>query len=152
MDTTAEALLESWRRQTEIIDRLVAALSEDDFALTPAEGETTVDFHIRHIHEVRSYWLSQLGVPLAQDADPGDLRSQLRQSADAVGGAVTQLLEQGATRVAPYDHPVLFLQHMMWHEGWHAGIIVLSLRRAGRELSEEWEERNMWGIWRDPEV
>ncbi len=37
---------------------------------------------------------------------------------------------------------------MVWHEGWHAGIILLALRLNGREPAEQWEETNLWGIWR----
>lgn len=49
---------------------------------------------------------------------------------------------------ARYDNPVLLLQHMIWHDGWHVGLIFLALRLNGQEPPEEWEEPNVWGQWR----
>jgi hypothetical protein len=37
---------------------------------------------------------------------------------------------------------------MIWHEGWHVGLIFLALRLAGEEPKQEWEEANVWGEWR----
>jgi hypothetical protein len=31
-----------------------------------------------------------------------------------------------------YDHPILLLQHMLWHEGYHHGQISLALTAALR--------------------
>ena len=30
-----------------------------------------------------------------------------------------------------YDHPILLMQHMVWHEGYHHGQIKLALKLAG---------------------
>jgi len=30
-----------------------------------------------------------------------------------------------------YDHPLLYLQHMIWHEGYHHGQIKLALKVMG---------------------
>ena len=32
-----------------------------------------------------------------------------------------------------YDHPILFLQHMLCHEGYHHGQIKRALKLAGRD-------------------
>ena len=59
-----------------------------------------------------------------------------------------------ASNQSPSQHPgctntaVLFLQHMVWHDGWHVGLIFLALRLNGQEPPEEWEEPNVWGQWR----
>jgi hypothetical protein len=37
---------------------------------------------------------------------------------------------------------------MVWHEGYHAGLILLALRNAGQEPTEEWDEYNIWALWR----
>jgi hypothetical protein len=37
---------------------------------------------------------------------------------------------------------------MVWHDGWHVGLIFLALRLNGQEPREEWEEPNVWGLWR----
>jgi hypothetical protein len=36
-----------------------------------------------------------------------------------------------------YDHPILMLQHMIWHEGYHHGQIKLALKLAGRAISDK---------------
>lgn len=37
---------------------------------------------------------------------------------------------------------------MVWHEGWHIGAILLALRVNGFDVTDEWEEENLWGQWR----
>lgn len=46
------------------------------------------------------------------------------------------------------NHPVLLLQHMLWHEGYHVGQIKLALKAMGYVMSEAEEERAIWGLWR----
>lgn len=36
-----------------------------------------------------------------------------------------------------YDHPILLLQHMIWHEGYHHGQIKLAFKFAGQTLDDE---------------
>jgi hypothetical protein len=36
-----------------------------------------------------------------------------------------------------YDHPILLLQHMIWHEGYHHGQIKLALKTAGMPFDDE---------------
>jgi hypothetical protein len=68
-----------------------------------------------------------------------------------VRDALEELLRSGAQAAGPYSHPIHLFNHLMWHEGWHAGLILLGLRRAGMEPSEEWEEKHIWEVWRGPE-
>jgi hypothetical protein len=48
------------------------------------------------------------------------------------------------------DHPILLLQHMLWHEGYHHGRMKLALEVAGRPMTDKeagpalpstWEQR-----------
>ena len=36
-----------------------------------------------------------------------------------------------------YDHPILMLQQMIWHEGYHHGQIKLVLKMGGHAISDE---------------
>jgi hypothetical protein len=36
-----------------------------------------------------------------------------------------------------YDHPVLMLQLLLWHEGYHHVQIKLTLKLAGHPISDE---------------
>ena len=46
-----------------------------------------------------------------------------------------------------YDHPLLFLQHMIWHEGYHHGQIKLALKVAGRPFEDNRIGPLTWSIW-----
>jgi len=46
-----------------------------------------------------------------------------------------------------YDHPILMLQHLIWHEGYHHGQIKLSLKAAGRPVADRDVGRVTWGVW-----
>jgi len=48
-----------------------------------------------------------------------------------------------------YDHPILFLQHMIWHEGYHHGQIKLALKMAGRPISDQQAGPVTWSVWMD---
>jgi uncharacterized damage-inducible protein DinB len=46
-----------------------------------------------------------------------------------------------------YDDPVLLLQHMLWHEGYHHGQMKLALKLAGRPLANEIAGPVTWAVW-----
>ncbi len=46
-----------------------------------------------------------------------------------------------------YDHPILLLQHMIWHEGYHHGQIKLALKLAGRPLTNKEAGPLTWRVW-----
>jgi uncharacterized damage-inducible protein DinB len=48
-----------------------------------------------------------------------------------------------------YDHPILMLQHMIWHEGYHHGQIKLALKLAGRTMSDDEAGPLTWDVWMD---
>lgn len=163
MDQTVEVMLESWRRQAQIVANIAERVDDSTKTATPAEGETDIAGHLCHIHGTRRFWLSRVSERHLQESNrlytqQGDdwipmtdltvIREELAKSAKSVESAVREHLEAGTTSVGGYDHPVFFLQHMIWHEGWHVGLIMLALRRAGQEPPEEWEEPNIWGLWR----
>jgi hypothetical protein len=47
-----------------------------------------------------------------------------------------------------YDHPILLLQLMLWHEGYHHGQIKLALKLAGHPISDEQAGPGTWDVWR----
>jgi uncharacterized damage-inducible protein DinB len=46
-----------------------------------------------------------------------------------------------------YDHPILMLQHLIWHEGYHHGQIKLTLKLAGRAIPDDEAGTGTWDIW-----
>ena len=160
MDVTA-ALLDSWDRQCRIVTALAGRVNESNKLAKPSPDGMPLFEQLAHIHLVRKYWLSQLDPDGSErlgksytkgwDGPIEDLdaiKQMLNESATAVRTAVEHALGDSKEKAGFYDNPVLFLQHMIWHEGWHVGLIVLGLRLAGDEPSEEWEETRVWGEWR----
>ena len=159
-----DTLLDSWDRQCQIIDNLFELVAEDNKQAKPSEDGMPIVEQFAHIHNTRRFWLSQTDptflegygksyVQVADDdwqpvQDLAQMRSLLKASAKAVRSATEKALREGKSQFGGYDHPVYFLQHMIWHEGYHFALISLALRLAGNEPSEEWEEANVWGLWR----
>ena len=46
-----------------------------------------------------------------------------------------------------YDHPILFLQHFVWHEGYHHGQIKVALKAVGRAFDDEEIGQVTWDVW-----
>ncbi len=83
--------------------------------------------------------------------DLDEIRRQVALSATALEQTTAALLASGTQKAGPYDHPVIFMQHMLWHEGYHFGVMMAALRNSGAEPSDEWSERHVWELWRGPE-
>ena len=163
MEPSDDVLLQSWDRQTEILTHLADLIDESTKNAKPSPYGWTITEHLAHIHETRYSWLRTVSKPDADTvgevyenidgkfipiSDLNEIRNQLGLSAYAVRNAVQTCLENDVAHVGPYSHPIFFLQHMLWHEGYHFGLIVLALRNAGAEPTEDWQEENVWGIWR----
>jgi uncharacterized damage-inducible protein DinB len=75
------------------------------------------------------------------------LAAMLHQSAKAVRAAVQSRTESARPMDLHYDHPILLLQHMIWHEGYHHGQIKLALKLAGRPIPNEQAGPLTWRVW-----
>lgn len=164
MDVTT-ALLDSWDRQCRIVNAVAGRIDESNRNLKPSEDGWPLYVQLAHIHQVRRFFLGQLDADaqaklaksFASDWEDGPvedlvaLKKMLDESGIAVREAVRKCIDSGAEKAGWYDNPVLYLQHMIWHEGWHVGLIFLALRLAGQAPPEEWEEANVWGEWRTEE-
>lgn len=163
MDSLLDVVLESWNRECAIVNALAAWIGPDRLDLRIGDDEWTVGFHLCHIHEVRYFWLSRVAPEQAKrlgdlfpvvdgaaaaSSDLGTIRKELALSGEVVGEAVRELIAAGTGAIGGYDHPIFFLQHMLWHDGWHVGEILMTLRSAGQAPDEAWEEANIWGRWR----
>jgi hypothetical protein len=71
----------------------------------------------------------------------------LNDSAMAVRDAVRSRVETGQGMNLHYDHPILLLQHMLWHEGYHHGQIKLALKVVGRLMTDGEAGPVTWGVW-----
>lgn len=160
MDVTA-ALLDSWDRQARIVTKVADLVTEENKNVQPGPSSWPLFHHLAHIHKVRVYHMAELDQSRATSMpkafrsgwqDPIDdldaIRSMLDDSAAAVRDVTAVAIAEGRVPSGDYENPVLFLQHQIWHEGWHVGLILLGLREAGQEPAEEWEDTQIWGEFR----
>ncbi len=151
-----EALLDSWDRNNAILVNLLRAVPEGGLETRPMEGSPSIAELFTHIHYVRLIFVSEDAPEFARDMpekewvaerDPIRIAQMLNESAKAVQDAVNGRLEAGQEMNLHYDHPILLLQHMIWHEGYHHGQIKLALKLAGRPITDEQAGPVTWGVW-----
>ena len=151
-----EALLDSWDRNNRIPVNLLSALPEGGLEARAAAGSPSVIQMFGHIHYVRLVFVEEDApecagsIPeeeWAGERDRDRMAEMLNDSARAVREAVRSRLETERPMDLHYDHPILLLQHMIWHEGYHHGQIKLALKAAGREIDDDQIGPLTWGIW-----
>lgn len=151
-----EALLDSWDRNNNILLNLLRVLPEGGLEARAMDGSPSVAEMFTHIHYVRLVFISEDAPEFARDLpaeewkderDPGRLAQMLNDSAKAVRDAVRSRVEAGQDMNLHYDHPILFLQHMIWHEGYHHGQIKLALKATGRPITDNKAGPVTWRVW-----
>jgi uncharacterized damage-inducible protein DinB len=151
-----EALLDSWDRNNTILLNLLRALPEGGLEVRAMKDSPSVAQLFTHIHYGRLVLVSEDAPEFARNVpeeewkielDPGRIAEMLNESAKAVRDAVKSRVEAGRDMDLHYDHPILLLQHMIWHEGYHHGQIKLTLKVAGRAMSDEEAGPLTWGVW-----
>ncbi|MGH9642206.1 MAG: DinB family protein [Terriglobales bacterium] len=151
-----EALLGSWDRNNAILVNLLRAIPAGGLEIRAMEGSPSVAEMFTHIHYVRLVFVSEDAPEFArampegewkQERDPDRIAQMLNESAKAVVDAVKGRLDAGQDMNLHYDHPILFLQHMIWHEGYHHGQIKLALKLAGHPISNKEAGPITWRVW-----
>jgi len=151
-----DALLDSWDRNNTILVNLLLALPQSGLEARAMASSPFVAQLFTHIHFVRLVFVAE-DVPefarelpdeeWAFERDAGRIAQMLNDSATAVREAVKSRLETATDMEVHYDHPILLLQHMIWHEGYHHGQIKLALKLAGFPLTDEQAGPLTWGVW-----
>ena len=153
-----DALLDSWDRNNTILINLLRALPDGGMDARAVDGSPTVAQLFMHIHFVRLVFVvedaPEFGKPLPEgewrtEPDRDRIAEMLNDSARVVRDAVKGRLQAGRGMDLHYDHPVLMLQHMIWHEGYHHGQIKLALKTAGRPFDDEEIGQVTWDVWLD---
>ena len=151
-----DALLDSWDRNNTILINLLQALPPGGLEARAMTDSPSVAELFTHIHYVRLVFLSEDTPEFAQEVpaqewvsepDRARIAALLNASAHAVREAVKGTIEAGREMQMHYDHPILLLQHMLWHEGYHHGQIKLALKLAGCPLSDEQAGPVTWSVW-----
>jgi uncharacterized damage-inducible protein DinB len=151
-----EALLDSWDRNNIILLNLLRTLPPEGLEATAMEGSPTVSELFTHIHFVRLVFVSEDAPEFASklpeeewvvERDADRIAEMLNHSAKAVRDAVKSRVETGRDMTLHYDHPILLLQHMIWHEGYHHGQMKLALKVSGRPIADKEAGPLTWNVW-----
>ena len=151
-----EALLDSWDRNNTILLNLLRALPEGGLESRAMEGSPSIAEMFTHIHSVRLVLVfedaPEFAISLPEEEwvaerDPDRIAQMLNDSASVVREAVKGRVEAGGDMNLHYDHPILLLQHMLWHEGYHHGQMKLALKVAGRPMTDEEAGPATWDVW-----
>ena len=153
-----EIILDSWDRNHRILVNLLRALPPGGLEARAIASSPTVAEIFTHIHYVRLIFLSEDAPEFAAPLPPREwlnegnadrIAAELDASAKSVRDAVAGRIQSGREMNLHYDHPLLYLQHMIWHEGYHHGQIKLALKIAGRPFDDEEIGPLTWDIWLD---
>jgi len=151
-----DALLDSWDRNNTILVNLLRLLPEGGLEAKAMEGSPSIAELFTHIHYVRLVLVFEDAPEFAGSLPEEEwaiernrerIAQMLDESAKAVRDAVKSRVEAGRDMNIHYDHPILLLQHMIWHEGYHHGQIKLALKAAGRPMNDEEAGPATWGVW-----
>ena len=151
-----DALLDSWDRNNTILLNLLRALPEGGLETRAMEGSPSIAELFTHINFVRLIFVLEDAPEFARNVpeeewvvelDRGRIAQMLNDSAKAVRDAVKSRVEAGGDMNLHYDHPILLLQHMLWHEGYHHGQMKLGLKMAGHPMTDKEVGPITWGVW-----
>jgi uncharacterized damage-inducible protein DinB len=151
-----DTLLDSWDRNNTILINLLQAVPEGGLEARATEGGPSVVQLFAHIHYVRLALVSEDAPEFAENV-PGKewvveasrvrIAEMLNESSKTVREAVSGRVRAGINMNLHYDHPILLLQHMIWHEGYHHGQIKIALKLAGRPMNDRETGPLTWGVW-----
>jgi len=151
-----EALLDSWDRNNTITVNLLRAVPDGTMGASAMPGSPSIAALCVHMHYVRLVFVAEDAPEFARpmpreewaaEHDRDRLTQMFDESARAVRDAVRDRLESGREMDRHYDHPILMLQHLIWHEGYHHGQIKLALKVAGRPMDDEEIGAVTWDVW-----
>jgi uncharacterized damage-inducible protein DinB len=154
--TLLAALLDSWDRNNTILVNLLRAVPEGGLEIRAMEGSPSVAEMFTHIHYVRLVFVFEDAPEFANEVpkeewaverDKERIVQMLDDSSKVVRDAVKAKVETRRDMDLHYDHPILLLQHMLWHEGYHHGQIKLALKLAGRPITNKEAGPVTWRVW-----
>jgi uncharacterized damage-inducible protein DinB len=155
-DVVLEALLDSWDRNNTILVNLLRAVPEGAMDIRATGSSPSIGQMFMHMHYVRLIFVHEDAPEFSTDVparewvtepDRDRMAQMLNDSAQVVRAAVQGKLASGRAMDQHYDNPLLLLQHMVWHEGYHHGQIKLALKLAGHPFDDEEIGAITWDVW-----
>lgn len=152
-----EALLDSWDRNNTILINLLRAIPAGGLEARAMEGSPSVSEMFTHLHHERMVSVFEEAPEFAGNVpeeewvvehDPERIAQMLNDSAKRVRDAVRSRVETGRDLDLNYDHPILLIQLLIFHESYHHGQIKLALKMAGRPVTDDEAGAITWDVWR----
>ena len=152
-----EVLLDSWDRNNTIMVNLLRVIPEGGLDVKATPSSASVAQQFTHIHHERLVSVFEEAPEFAKavpkdewmvERDRDRLATMLNDSAAAVRDAVEGRVLAGRDLDLHYDHPLLLLQLLLWHEGYHHGQIKLALKLAHQAIADDQAGPLTWDIWR----
>jgi len=156
-----DAVLDSWDRSNTILLNLLRCVPEGGLQARAMAGSPSVAEMFGHMHHERMISVAEEApafageVPASEwvvDPDPGHIEALLTESARIVRAAVRSKVERGEAMDLHYDHPILLLQLLMFHEAYHHGQIKLAWKAAGTPISDDVAGPLTWDVWRQKQL
>ena len=151
-----EIVLDSWDRNNTILVNLLRTVPKGGLEAKATQDGPSVAQMFTHMHYVRLVFISEDAPDLTREVpgnewvaetNPDRIAQMLNESAKAVRDVVQNRIESGQQMKMHYDNPILFLQHMIWHEGYHHGQIKLALKLAGTPITDKEAGPVTWSVW-----
>jgi uncharacterized damage-inducible protein DinB len=155
-DALLDALLDAWDRNNTILVNLLRASPEGAVDIRGTRSSPSIGQLFMHMHYVRLVFVHEDAPEFSTDVPRGEWQAErdrdrmavmLNESAAVVRDAVRGKLASGRPMDVHYDHPLLMLQHMVWHEGYHHGQIKLALKQAGHPFDDDEIGALTWDVW-----
>lgn len=151
-----EQVLDAWDRNNTILVNLLRAVPAGGLDIRATGSSPSVGQMFMHMHYVRLVFVHEDAPEFAVDVpkrewlaerDIERMAQMLNDSAAVVRAAVEGKIVSGRSMDRHYDHPLLLMQHMVWHEGYHHGQIKLALKLAGYPFDDEEIGQVTWDVW-----
>jgi uncharacterized damage-inducible protein DinB len=152
-----DALLDSWDRNNAILLNLLRSLSVGGLEARATGSSPSVSEMFTHMHHERMVSVFEEAPEFAgkvpkeewvADHDADHIAQMLNESAKRVRDAVKGRVEAGQDLNLNFDHPILLLQLLIFHESYHHGQIKLALKLADLPVTDDQAGPLTWDVWR----
>ena len=156
-DSVAEQVLDTWRRNNDILLHLLAGIPKHGFEALPAGSRgRTVALQFAHLDKVRRGWLQyhltgkQDRLPRADKENPpspAQLKKALKESGKAVEDYLARAL-RGEEKTRMFGgQPVRWMAYLIAHEAHHRGNMLLALKQSGQRVPDKVALEGLWMAW-----
>lgn len=152
-----QAILDGWDRHNRVLMNLAGATPEGGFAARALPGSPSVAEMFSHMHHERMVSVAEEAPEYAgrmpegewvQVAGAGEISGMLGESGRLVRAAVEGRVAAGRPLDLRFAHPVVLVQFLIFHEGYHHGQIKLALKAAGLPMHDDQAGPLTWDVWR----